>query len=84
MTVSFLTDHPTRCSVRYEGIFRRRESADDTREHSLHFTLEQVLLKRGGLIGTLGLHGVLRDVSSPNPELAYGERLFGIYVSLEF
>jgi len=84
ITVLFIPDYPTRCSARYEGIFRKRESTDDTREHSFYFTLEQVMLRRTGLTGTLGLHGALRDVSSPNPDLAYGERVFGLYLSLEF
>ncbi len=84
VTFLFLPDYPTRCTARYEGIFMARESADDTYEHSFRFTFEQVMFRRAGLTGTLGLHGVLRDVSSPNPDLAYGERVFGIYMRLEF
>ncbi|MBN2223703.1 MAG: hypothetical protein JW765_03415 [Deltaproteobacteria bacterium] len=81
---SFFPDYPTRCSVRYEGILRNRESGDDTREHSFHLTIEQVLMRRAGLTGTLGLDGSFADVRSSNPDLSFTEAVFGIYMSLEY
>ncbi len=76
--------YPARGSVRYEGIFSDRELAADTWENNVEIHIEKVVMKSGGLTGSLGLSYRIHDVASPTPGESYGEEVYGLFVRLEF
>jgi len=77
-------DYPTRCSVRYDGVFYRHRYAADLFDHGIEARFEQVFLSTRGITGTVELHYRLFDAVSGSPALSYGEAVYGASVLLEF
>lgn len=78
------SDYPTRCSLRYDGLFSGRTYAADLSQHEVEARFEQVFLAARGITGTLGMDVRVLSVASPAPGQSWGERVYGAFVRLEF